>query len=129
MADIAAEANTILRDHNKDRIPQEYRTVGWLNVADGSIFTDYVHYLISRIPELSSRDLALNLMCKLYRQGDLERLIRLEGGSDAYEDFKPRIAKVALSCMGWLHCLPKGHPARIVHRDRWGARASVSFCY
>lgn len=128
VADIAAEANTILGEHNKDRIPQEYCTIGWSNLADGSVLTDYVHYLITRIPELSARDLTLNFICKLYRQGDLERLIRFEGGSVSHEDFKPRIAEVALKCMGWLAPVsPRSIPlASCIEKDGGHVRLSAS---
>lgn len=69
--------------------------------ADGSYFTDYVHYIAISKPGFSPRSVTRDLVARLLRPAEMSQLIKRQGrqapeGADA-----PSLAEVLLDSFGW----------------------------
>ena len=70
-------------------------------VADGSYFTDYVHYIAISKPGLSPRAVTRNLLVRLLRPVEMMNLIQLHGGEPPTATDAPRLAEELLHAFGW----------------------------
>jgi hypothetical protein len=74
-------------------------------LADGSYFTDYVHYVAMSREALSPRAVTLQLVGRLLRPTEMEGLIRRLGGRVPPEPDTAQLAEDLLSLMGWRKSL------------------------
>ncbi len=70
-------------------------------VADGSYFTDYVHYIAISKPGFSPRVVTRDLLVRLLRPSEMMDLIKEHGGEPTAEPNAPRVADKLLHVFGW----------------------------
>lgn len=70
-------------------------------VADGSYFTDYVHYLAASQPRLSPRHIASKFLANLLRANELDRLLREHESAPSDLSDRAALADSLLDCLGW----------------------------
>jgi hypothetical protein len=69
--------------------------------ADGSYFTDYVHYIAMSKPGISPRAITRELLARLIRPQELKNLIKLHKGKPAKAIDAPSLAEELLDAFGW----------------------------
>jgi hypothetical protein len=69
--------------------------------ADGSYFTDYVHYIAISRPGGSARAVARDLVVRLIRPAEMIKLIALHGGQASENTVAAQLADELLECFGW----------------------------
>jgi hypothetical protein len=69
--------------------------------ADGSYFTDYVHFIAISRPGVSPRAVARDLVVRLVRPAEMTKLIALHGGQASENTAAGEMADELLECFGW----------------------------
>jgi hypothetical protein len=69
--------------------------------ADGSYFTDYVHYIAISKPGVPPRAVARDLVARLLRPAQIIKLIALHGGHTVRDVAASQMADELLDCFGW----------------------------
>lgn len=70
-------------------------------VADGSYFTDYVHYIAISRPGFSPRAVTRDLLARLIRPAEMIKLIQAHGGKPSEEVGATQLAEGLLHAFGW----------------------------
>lgn len=70
-------------------------------IADGSYFTDYVHYIAISRPGFSPRSVTLDLVARLLRPTEMVDLINANGGDLPTATTASHIAEGLLNALGW----------------------------
>jgi hypothetical protein len=72
-------------------------------VADGSYFTDYVHYIAISKPGFSPRAVTRDLIARLIRPAEMMTLIQNHGGQAPTATDAAHLAEELLHTFGWQH--------------------------
>lgn len=70
-------------------------------VADGSYFTDYVHYIAISQSGFSPRAVTRSLLVRLLRPAEMMKLIQFHGGQSLTANEAPQLAEELLDALGW----------------------------
>lgn len=70
-------------------------------VADGSYFTDYVHYIAISKPGFSPRTVTRDLLARLLRPAEMMSLVEAHSGSEAAAQEAAVLAEKVLDAFGW----------------------------